>query len=98
MAGKWWYWSEQIQPTVSPGQTVNAGQVVATFAPTGTGIGFGWWEPTGGYPLGHDDRGNAYAEGPNNDQHTFLNRDRAPGGVGLGNRPSRQEVTRARSA
>ena len=54
LAGKWWYFSEQIQPTVSPGQTVNAGQVVATFAPSGTGIEIGWWEPNGGYPLGHD--------------------------------------------
>ena len=26
LAGKWWYWSEQIQPTVSQGQTVAAGQ------------------------------------------------------------------------
>ena len=63
LAGKWWYWSEQIQPTVSPGQTVNAGQVVATFAPTGTGIEIGWWQPNGDYPLGHDYDGNAYAEG-----------------------------------
>ena len=43
-AGKWWYWSEQIQPTVSPGQTVSAGQVVATYAPSGTGIETGWWD------------------------------------------------------
>ncbi|HEY2595275.1 MAG TPA: phage tail tip lysozyme [Chloroflexota bacterium] len=53
LAGKWWYWSEQIQPTVSPGQTVSAGQVVATYAPSGTGIEIGWWEVNGGYPLGH---------------------------------------------
>ena len=63
LAGEWWYWSEQIQPTVSQGQTVNAGQVVATFAPSGTGIEIGWWEPNGGYPLGHDYDGNAYSEG-----------------------------------
>ena len=59
LAGKWWYWSEQIQPTVSPGQTVAAGQTVATYAPAGTGIEIGWWTPDGGYPLGHP----GYAEG-----------------------------------
>jgi Phage tail lysozyme len=53
LAGKWWYWSEQIEPTVSQGQTVAAGQVVATYAPSGTGIEIGWWEANGGYPLGH---------------------------------------------
>ena len=53
LAGKWWYFSEQLEPTVSPGQTVKAGQVIATYAPAGTGIEIGWWEPNGGYPLGH---------------------------------------------
>ena len=61
LAGKWWYWSEQIQPTVSPGQTVNAGQVVATFASSGTGIEIGWWTPNGGYPLARTTTG--YTEG-----------------------------------
>ena len=59
LADKWWYWSEQIQPTVSQGQTVAAGQSVATYAPAGTGIEIGWWTPGGGYPLGHP----GYAEG-----------------------------------
>ena len=59
LAGKWWYWSEQIQPTVSQGEAVAAGQVVATYAPAGTGIEIGWWTPNGGYPLGHP----GYAEG-----------------------------------
>jgi len=59
LAGKWWYWSEQIVPTVSEGQTVAAGQVVATYASSGTGIEIGWWEINGGYPLGHP----GYAEG-----------------------------------
>ena len=59
LAGKWWYWSEQIEPTVSQGQTVAAGQTVATFAPAGTGIEIGWWTPGDGYPLGHP----GYAEG-----------------------------------
>ncbi|MBV9197309.1 MAG: hypothetical protein JO168_24505 [Solirubrobacterales bacterium] len=51
LAGKWWYVGEEIQPTVSPGQTVNAGQVIATYAPAGTGIEIGWWTPYGGHPL-----------------------------------------------
>ena len=53
LAGKWWYLSEQIQPTVSPGQRIAAGQTIATYAPAGTGIEIGWWTPGGGYPLGH---------------------------------------------
>ena len=61
LAGKWWYWSEEIQPTVSQGQTVKAGQVVATFAPSGTGIEIGWWTPNGGYPLARTTTG--YNEG-----------------------------------
>jgi len=61
LAGKWWYWSDQIQPTVTQGQTVNAGQVVATFAPSGTGIEIGWWTPNDGYPLARTTTG--YTEG-----------------------------------
>ena len=61
LAGKWWYWSEEIVPTVSQGQTVAAGQVVATFAPSGTGIEIGWWTPNGGYPLARTTTG--YTEG-----------------------------------
>ena len=53
LAGKWWYLSEQIQPTVSPGQRIAAGQTIATYAPAGTGIEIGWWTPASGYPLGH---------------------------------------------
>jgi len=59
LAGKWWYLGEQISPSVVPGQTVTAGQTVATYAPTGTGIEIGWWTPDGGYPLAHA----VYAEG-----------------------------------
>jgi len=59
LAGKWWYLSEQIKPTVSRGQTVAAGQTVATYAPAGTGIEIGWWTTNGGFPLGHP----GYAEG-----------------------------------
>ena len=53
LAGRWWYLSEQITPTVSQGQTIGAGQTVATYASAGTGIEIGWWTPGGGYPLGH---------------------------------------------
>lgn len=49
LANKWWYWSEQIQPTVGQGQKVAAGPTVATYAPAGTGIEIGWWTPNGGY-------------------------------------------------
>jgi hypothetical protein len=61
LAGKWWYWSEQIQPTVGQNQTVPAGQTVATYAPAGTGIEIGWWTPNGGYPLGHPGYGEGLA-------------------------------------
>ena len=60
-AGKWWYMSEQIQPTVSTGQTVNAGQTIATYAPSGTGIETGWWDPNGGVTLAMATTG--YTEG-----------------------------------
>jgi Phage tail lysozyme len=53
LAGKWWYLSEEITPTVSQGQAIGAGQTVATYASAGTGIEIGWWAPGGGYPLGH---------------------------------------------
>lgn len=59
LAGRWWYWAERVQPTVSQGQTVTASQAVATYAPAGTGIEIGWWTPGGGYPLGHP----GYADG-----------------------------------
>jgi len=60
-AGKWWYMSEQIQPTVSTGQTVDAGQTIATYAPSGTGIETGWWDPNGGVTLAMATTG--YTEG-----------------------------------
>lgn len=53
LAGKWWYLAEQVTPAVVTGQTVAAGQTVATYAPAGTGIEIGWWTPDGGYPLAH---------------------------------------------
>ena len=36
LAGKYWYWSEEIIPNVGVGHTVAAGQTVATFAPSET--------------------------------------------------------------
>lgn len=41
-AGKYWYVAEQINPLVHPGQVVAAGQQVATYAQSGTGIEVGF--------------------------------------------------------
>jgi murein DD-endopeptidase MepM/ murein hydrolase activator NlpD len=40
--GKYWYLAEQIDPNVKVGQRVNAGEPVATYAHSGTGIEIGW--------------------------------------------------------
>lgn len=40
--GKFWYLAEQIAPNVKLGDTVKAGQQVATYAQHGTGIEIGW--------------------------------------------------------
>jgi Phage tail lysozyme len=84
MAGKWWYWSEQIQPTVSQGQTVAAGQTVATYAPSGTGIEIGWWTPNGGYPLGHPGYEEGLATNSGGDFRYLLNQLGANAGNGAG--------------
>lgn len=52
LAGKYWYWSEQITPTIGVGQTAAAGQTVATYASNGTCIEIGWWALDAGRPLG----------------------------------------------
>ncbi|HYB27955.1 MAG TPA: hypothetical protein VEF89_15160 [Solirubrobacteraceae bacterium] len=52
LAGKYWYWSEEIIPNVGVGQTVAAGQTVATFAPSRTGIKIGGWAANPGRPRG----------------------------------------------
>jgi murein DD-endopeptidase MepM/ murein hydrolase activator NlpD len=41
-AGRYWYLAEQIAPNVKVGQRVNAGEQVATYAQSGTGIEIGW--------------------------------------------------------
>lgn len=50
LKGHSYYVAEQIQPAVAPGQVVQAGQVIARYAPSGTGIEIGWaapnWEQT----------------------------------------------------
>lgn len=40
--GQNYYVAEQINPAVKPGQAVPAGGVIATYAPSGTGIEMGW--------------------------------------------------------
>ena len=52
LAGRYWYWSEQITPTIGVGQTAAAGQTIATYAPNGTCIEIGWWALEAGRPLG----------------------------------------------
>lgn len=46
-AGKVIYVAEQIIPTVKPGDTLTPGQVIATYAPTGTALETGWATDTG---------------------------------------------------
>ncbi len=41
-AGKFYYIAEAINPSVRPGQTVRAGQVVGTYNSGGTGLELGW--------------------------------------------------------
>jgi hypothetical protein len=90
LAGKWWYFSEQLEPTVSPGQMVKSGQVIATYAPAGTGIEIGWWEPNGGYPLGHPGYEEGLATNAGGDFRYLLQALGAnPGtGTGLSNGPT----------
>lgn len=49
-AGQNYYVAEQMTPQVRPGQTVKAGQTIATYANSGTGIEIGWagknWQQT----------------------------------------------------
>lgn len=58
--GEYVYIAEQISPTVKPGQTVKGGQVIATYASSGTGLETGFAtssgatlaQSTGGYKEG----------------------------------------------
>lgn len=42
LKGKLYYLAEQINPSVAVGDVVTAGQKIATYASSGTGIEFGW--------------------------------------------------------
>ena len=42
LAGQFWYVAEQVEPTVSVGQAVPAGGLVAIYASSGTGIEYGF--------------------------------------------------------
>ena len=84
LAGKWWYLSEQIQPTVSPGQTIAAGQTIATYAPAGTAIEIGWWRPHGGQPLGHPGYEEGLATNAGGDFRFLLRALGADPGTGAG--------------
>jgi hypothetical protein len=60
-AGKVQFVAEEITNIATPGSILRAGQVIARFAPSGTGIEFGWSTPSGvtlarattGYEEGH---------------------------------------------
>lgn len=49
--GKTYYVAEDIKPTVTTGQTVTAGQEIATFLPSSTGLETGWGSGTPYGPL-----------------------------------------------
>ena len=84
LAGDWWYVAEQVTPQVGVGQTVEAGQQIATYAPSGTAIETGWWEPNGGYPLGHDGYNEGLATVAGADFRYLLNQLGAGAGSGAG--------------
>ena len=84
LAGRWWYLSEQIQPTVSPGQRIAAGQTIATYAPAGTAIEIGWWTPHGGQPLGHPGYEEGLATNAGGDFRLLLRALGARPGTGAG--------------
>lgn len=60
-AGKFWYLAEQIKIQVHQGDTVRAGQLVATFAPSGSCIEMGWAADASGRTLAQATTG--YSEG-----------------------------------
>lgn len=60
-AGKFIYLAEQIDPTVSVGDVVQAGQEIATYAASGTGIEMGWAANSAGTTLARATTG--YTEG-----------------------------------
>jgi len=84
LAGKWWYIAEQVTPEVTIGQTVHAGQQIAMYAPSGSAIETGWWEPDGGYPLGHDSYNEGVATTAGADFRYLLDQLGAGAGTGAG--------------
>ena len=84
LAGDWWYTAEQVTPEVSVGQTVQAGQQIATYAPSGTAIETGWWEPNGDSPLAHDGYNEGVATRAGADFRYLLNQLGAGAGSGTG--------------
>jgi putative modified peptide len=61
LKGRNYYVAEQINPTVMPGQIVQAGQVIAHYAASGTGIEIGWAGPNWQQTLAQATSG--YSEG-----------------------------------
>ena len=60
-AGKFLYLAEQLDPSVKVGQTVNAGDQLATYASSGTGGEIGWASDAQGTTLARSTTG--YTEG-----------------------------------
>ncbi|MGZ6570474.1 MAG: hypothetical protein ACXVHJ_05275 [Solirubrobacteraceae bacterium] len=63
--GKYWYVAEQISQNAHVGQFFPRGSVVATYAPSGTGIEIGWGHPGGGDTLAQA-QGNTGGPGHSN--------------------------------
>ena len=61
MKGKLYYLAEQISPSLQIGQSVGAGQEIATYASSGTGIEMGWAANASGQTLAQATTG--YTEG-----------------------------------
>ncbi len=82
MAGKSIYLAEQIEPLVAAGEHIKAGQPIARYAPSGTGIETGWAQASG-EPLAKVAGG--YREGElttaGREMSAFLERLGAPGGT-----------------
>ena len=66
-AGQYWYVAEQINPaTTQIGHVFHAGDPVATYASSGTGIEIGWGSPTSNARTLADQQGNTGGPGHSN--------------------------------